>query len=89
MKHKLTTFLIFGLLAILVLSACAPQVQEVDVKALLIEKMEDEHTLEFVLSESRTVEEWDKVIEDMINYGASISSAEKALIIDWLIEQQN
>jgi len=89
MKQKLTTIIILGILSILVLSACAPKAQTVDVKALVIEKLEGEHTLEFVLSESRTAEEWDTVIENMINYGASINPEEKILIIDWLLEQQN
>ncbi|MCJ7695996.1 MAG: hypothetical protein MUO40_11315 [Anaerolineaceae bacterium] len=89
MKLNLTRIIVFSLLVILVLSSCAPKAQTVDVKALVIEKLEGEHTLEFVLSESRTAEEWDTVIENMINYGASINPEEKILIIDWLLEQQN
>lgn len=88
MKQNLTKLIILSVLSILILSACAPQVETVDVQALVIEKLDGEHTLEFVLAEKRTAEEWDKVIEDMINYGALINPEEKILIIDWLLEQQ-
>lgn len=88
MKQNLTKLIILSVLSILILSACAPQVETVDVQALVIEKLDGEHTLEFVLAEKRTAEEWDKVIEDMINYGALINPEEKNLIIDWLLEQQ-
>lgn len=59
----------------------------VDVEALVIEKLAGEHTLEFVLQEKRTAEEWSEVLDRMIGYGAKINEEEKALIIEWLLEQ--
>ncbi len=59
----------------------------VDVEALVIEKLAGEHTLEFVLQEKRTAEEWSEVLDRMIGYGAEINEEEKALIIEWLLEQ--
>jgi hypothetical protein len=75
------------------LSACAQQPasvepKPVDVKALLVEKLAGEHTLEYVLKEKRTAEEWSVVIDRMIEYGAKINDQEKSLIIEWLLEQQ-
>jgi len=75
------------------LSACAQQPASVDpapvdVEALVLEKIDGEHTLEFVLKEKRTAEEWSEVLDRMIEYGAEINEREKSLIIEWLLEQQ-
>jgi len=86
------------LIAAFVLSSCAQQQESVDtevidsetidVEALVLEKITGQHTLEFVLKEKRTAEEWDEVLDRMIGYGAKINEQEKSLIIEWLLEQQ-
>ena len=86
------------LIAAFVLSSCAQQQESVDtvvidsetidVEALVLEKIAGQHTLEFVLKEKRTAEEWDEVLDRMIEYGAKINEQEKSLIIEWLLEQQ-
>lgn len=62
--------------------------ETIDVEVLVLEKIFGQHTLDFVLSEKRTAEEWDEVLERMIGYGANINEEEKSLIIAWLLEQQ-
>jgi len=62
--------------------------ETIDVEVLVLEKIFGQHTLDFVLKEKRTAEEWDEVLERMIGYGANINEEEKTLIIAWLLEQQ-
>lgn len=90
---KLLPIMSLILIAAFTLSACAQQPASieptpVDVKALVLEKIEGEHTLEFVLKEKRTADEWSEVINRMIDYGAEINEQEKSLIIEWLLDQQ-
>ncbi len=100
MKKQFFAFLAVGLVAILVLGACssggeAPVVQEApsgevtdaEMEALIKEKIEDEHTLEFILQQDKTAEEWSETIDRMIQYGAKISPEEKTLIIEWLVNR--
>lgn len=90
---KLVPILSIFVIAVFILSACAQQPVSVeptpvDVEALVLEKIASEHTLEFVLKEKRTAEEWSEVLDRMIGYGADINEQEKSLIIEWLLEQQ-
>jgi hypothetical protein len=90
---KLLPIMSLILIVAFTLSACAQQPtsvesKPVDVKALVLEKLEGEHTLEYVLKVKRTAEEWGVVIDRMIGYGVKINDQEKSLIIEWLLEQQ-
>jgi len=101
MKKQFFKFLAVGLVAILVLGACSSGggstvVQDVpaevtmtdaEMEALISEKIEDEHTLEFILQQDKTAEEWSETLDRMIQYGAKISPEEKTLIIDWLVSR--
>jgi hypothetical protein len=58
---------------------------DAEMEALISEKIEDEHTLEFILQQDKTAEEWSETLDRMIQYGAKISPEEKTLIIDWLV----
>jgi ABC-type glycerol-3-phosphate transport system substrate-binding protein len=101
MKKQFFKFLAVGLVAILVLGACSSGgattvVQDVpaevtmtdaEMEALISEKIEDEHTLEFIMQQDKTAEEWSETLDRMIQYGAKISPEEKTLIIDWLVNR--
>ncbi len=99
MKKQFFAFLAVGLVAILVLGACtsggattvqdAPAVEltDAEMEALIAEKIEDEHTLEFILQQEKTAEEWSETLDRMIQYGAKISPEEKTLIIEWLVNR--
>ena len=99
MKKQLFAFLAVGLVAILVLGACstgavttvqeAPAVEMTDaeMEALIAEKIEDNHTLEFILEQEKTAEEWSETLDRMIQYGAQISPEEKTMIIEWLVNR--
>lgn len=60
---------------------------DAEMEALISEKIEDEHTLEFILQQDKTAEEWSETLDRMIQYGAKISPEEKTLIIDWLVSR--
>ena len=100
MKKQFFAFLAVGLIAILVLGACssggeatmvqdAPAVEMTDaeMEALITEKIKDKHTLEFILSQEKTAEEWSETLDRMIAYGAEINPEEKTLMIDWLVSR--
>lgn len=55
--------------------------------ALISEKIENCHMLNFVLRRSKTREEWSTTIDRMIGYGANINAEEKEQIIDWLVSR--
>lgn len=55
---------------------------DAEMEALITEKAHDKHTLEFILSQNKTAEEWSTVIYKMIGFGAKISPDEKVMIID-------
>lgn len=59
-----------------------------EMKALITEKIKDKHTLEFILEQNKTAEEWSETIDRMIKYGAQITAEEKTLIIDWLVNRK-
>ena len=60
---------------------------DAEMEALITEKIHDKHTLEFILSQDKTAEEWSTTIDRMIQYGAKITPEEKTLIIDWLVSR--
>ena len=60
---------------------------DVEMEALITEKIEDNHKLAFILSKNKTREEWSSTLDRMIGYGAKISAEEKERIIDWLVSR--
>lgn len=55
--------------------------------ALISEKIENCHVLNFVLGRTKTAEQWSVTIDRMIGYGAKINAEEKELIINWLVSR--
>jgi hypothetical protein len=53
-------------------------------EALITEKAHDKHTLEFILSQNKTAEQWSATLDVMIERGAKITPEMKTLIINWL-----
>ena len=60
---------------------------EVDVEALIDEKVAGNHDLGRIFNADKTREEWETTIDRMIGYGAKISEEEKTLIIDYLLSR--
>lgn len=60
---------------------------EVDVKALIEEKVAGNHDLGRIFNATKTREEWETTLDRMIGYGAKINEEEKQLIIDYLVNQ--
>ena len=60
---------------------------DAEMEALITEKIEDEHSLEFILEQDMSAEEWSKTLDRMIGYGADINPEEKELIIEWLVNR--
>jgi len=71
----------------IVAEAPAAEMTDAEMEALITEKIKDKHTLEFILSQEKTAEEWSETLDRMIGYGAEISPEEKTLIIDWLVNR--
>jgi len=67
--------------------ALASERTDAEMEALISEKIEDNHTLQFILGQEKTAEEWSETLDRMIQYGAKISPEEKTLIIDWLVNR--
>ena len=65
----------------------AMQDKEAEMEALILEKIEDCHMLNFILSKTKTREEWSDTLDRMIGYGAKINDEEKERIIDWLVSR--
>jgi hypothetical protein len=62
---------------------------DAEMQALLEEKLiGSPHTLQFILSQEKTAEQWDKTITRMIGNGAKINAEEKQLLIDWLVSRK-
>lgn len=92
---------VIGLLlpVILVLAACSPKEEmsqeaaeeamsaEIDVEALIAEKVAGNHDLERIFNADKTREEWNKTLDRMIGYGAEISEEEKGIIIGYLLNK--
>ncbi len=66
----------------------APTLTDAEMEALIFEKAKTKHTLDFILSQNKTAEEWSKTLDRMIGYGAKISPEEKELIINWLVSRK-
>jgi len=104
MKKTLFAFLAVSMIAILALAACstgagtpaatkaqdtqAASMTDAEMEALITEKIHDKHTLDFILQQSKTADEWSTTIDRMIQYGAKITPEEKAIIIDWLVNRK-
>lgn len=62
---------------------------EIDVEALIKEKVDGNHDLERIFGAEKTRDEWVETLDRMIGYGAQINDEEKELIINYLLEKQN
>ena len=60
---------------------------DVQMEALISEKIGDCHLLNFILSKNKTREEWSATIDRMIQKGAKINPEEKESIIEWLVSR--
>ncbi len=56
-------------------------------EALISEKIQDCHMLNFILRQTKTADEWSVTIDRMIGKGADINPDEKEIIIDWLVSR--
>jgi len=56
--------------------------------AFLEEKLEGEHTIDFILSQDKTYEEWEETFDNHINYGVELTDEERDMVINWLIERK-
>ncbi len=54
-------------------------------EALITEKINDKHKLDFILSRNKTAEEWSVTLDRMVKNGAKINAEEKELIMAWLV----
>ena len=61
---------------------------ELDVDALIREKVAGHHDLDRIYNATFTREEWNATLDRMIAYGAQISEEEKQIIIDYLLSLQ-
>lgn len=59
----------------------------VDVEALILEKLNNNHSISRVYTANKTREEWNTTLDRMIGYGAKISEEEKQIIIDYLLSR--
>jgi len=66
-----------------------PAPAEVDVEALIREKVAGNHDLDRIFNATKTREEWNVTLERMIGYGADINEEEKRIIIDYLLSLNN
>jgi PBP1b-binding outer membrane lipoprotein LpoB len=62
---------------------------DAQMQALILEKLQGHHSIDIVLNARHTREEWNTTLDRMIARGAPISDAEKQLIIDWLLARSN
>ena len=67
--------------------APAGTLTDAEMEVLIADKIKDNHTLEFILSQEKTAEEWSETLDRMIGYGAEISPEEKTMIIEWLVNR--
>ncbi len=56
-------------------------------EAMILEKLQNHHGIDRVLSAKHTREEWNVTLDRMISYGAKISEEEKKAIIDYLLSR--
>ncbi len=60
---------------------------EVDVEALIDEKVAGNHDLGRIFNADKTREEWEETLDRMIGYGAKINEEEKEVIIEFLLNR--
>lgn len=60
---------------------------DTDVEALILEKLQNHHSIARVYAADKTREEWNTTLDRMIGYGAKISEEEKQIIIDYLLSR--
>ncbi len=61
---------------------------DAEMEALIQQKLQGSpHVLPFILGQKRTGDEWSKLLDRMIGYGAKINAQEKQLIIGWLVSR--
>jgi hypothetical protein len=65
----------------------APAPAEVDMEALIAEKVAGNHPLDRIYNAQKTREEWNTTLDRMIKYGAKINPEEKELIINYLLSR--
>lgn len=56
-------------------------------EAMILEKLQNHHGIDRVLSAKHTREEWNVTLDRMISYGAKINEDEKKAIIDYLLSR--
>lgn len=56
-------------------------------EAMILEKLQNHHGIDRVLTAKHTREEWNVTLDRMISYGAKISEDEKKAIIDYLLSR--
>ena len=61
----------------------ATQMSDAEIEALLEEKLDGHHTLEWVLSFDKTYEEWDQLLSD--HHGVTFTLEEKEQVIQYLM----
>jgi hypothetical protein len=66
----------------------APAPAELDVEALIAEKVAGNHDLNRIFNAQKTREEWSATLDRMIRYGAKISLEEKEIIINYLLSRK-
>jgi hypothetical protein len=59
----------------------------IDVEALILDKLNNKHSIARVFAAQKTREEWNITLDRMIGYGAKISEEEKQIIIDFLLSR--
>jgi hypothetical protein len=59
------------------------QMSEAEIEALLEEKLDEHHTLEWVLSFDKTYEEWNELLSD--HYDVTFTPEEKEQVIQYLM----
>ena len=60
---------------------------EIDVEALIREKLAGHHSEKRIFDATKTRDEWNTTIDRMIGYGAKINEEEKKIIIDYLLSR--
>jgi len=67
--------------------AVTTETTAIDVEALILEKLNNNHSIARVLAAQKTREEWNITLDRMIGYGAKINEEEKQIIIDYLLSR--
>lgn len=70
-----------------VIAESSTETPAVNVEALILEKLQNHHSIDRVYAAQKTREEWNATLDRMISYGAKISEEEKKVIIDYLLSR--